>query len=622
MNSQDYIDTLRRMPPKYLKDFAFKLWKARGLWLRILFCWVLGCSIVFFDEIKDYDMRFRFRGAQEAEKKIVLVYFDQDDWSAWHGPSAGNNLLRSLKEYQVISDSFFWRSKTWDMLLGKILAQNPRALGVTFFFSDQLPKPDESLRALSDPRVIWAGQLDSEGRPALPLMANNYGYNVALVDLREDEDRVLRRFSSPLAPLPHMGLKLAESQNGSSVQELGTFLGETKLINFRGSPLVFPSVSALAVLQNRVPPSFFKDKIVIVGSRSVQSHQYQTPLGRMSRADILAQIVDNVLNKRWITRTPTWICAFYLLAVLLMTVMVLTNYPQTVAFVFLLWLCLGATALSLGVFDSFYLWVPARSTVILTLFTYVVFLGYQLSVKENQTWRLEQETALLSELDQLRNNFVSLISHDLKTPIAKIQAICDRLMAGTVAAEVREGLQNVRKESVELHRYIQSILQLSRLEASHTQVRKEATDINELVEKVILQLHPLSVDKRQTLNMHLEPMFSLEVDAVMMQEVIMNLIENAIKYTPNDGMIDVRTQEVDDRVIFTVKDNGPGISAEDRVHIFEKFFRGQAQQSTIKGTGLGLFLVKYFIELHGGEVFLESDLGKGTRVGFALPLQA
>ena len=75
-------------------------------------------------------------------------------------------------------------------------------------------------------------------------------------------------------------------------------------------------------------------------------------------------------------------------------------------------------------------------------------------------------------------------------------------------------------------------------------------------------------------------------------------------------------------MVFSVRDNGPGIAKEDRAHIFEKFFRGKAQQSNIKGTGLGLFLVKYFVELHGGEVFLESDVGKGTKVGFALPLQA
>lgn len=590
------------------------IWKAKGLWLRVLVVWALACTFPFFDEVKQYDLRFGIRGAQETAKQIVVVHFDQEDWTAWHGPN--NNLLRSLKEFSVVTDSYFWRANTWNLLLSRILAHNPQSVGVTLFFNPQLPRPDESFRALFDPRVIWAGQLDNEGRPALPLMANSYGYNVALVDMREDEDRVLRRFSSPLAPLSHMGLKL-------TAQDANAYLGATKLINFRGDRRVFPAVNALAVLQGRIPPGFFKDKIVIIGTNSVQGHQFQTPLGRMNRADVLAQIVDNVLAKRWIQRLSIVACWFYLLIVLLMAVSILVNYPQSFAFVFLLWLGLGTTALSIWIFDSFYFWLPAFSPLVLALVAYVVFIGYQLSMKENQTWRLEQEKKLLNELDQLRNNFVSLISHDLKTPIAKIQAICDRLLSGgQVTEDTRDGLQSVRKESVELHRYIQSILQVSRLESSQVQVRKEATDLNEVVEKVVGQLKTLALDKRQDLHVDLEPMFSIEVDGILIQEVVLNLIENAIKYTPNDGRIEVETQEVEDHVVFSVKDNGPGVPEEDRQHLFEKFFRGHAHKSAIKGTGLGLFLVKYFIELHGGEVFLESDVGQGTKVGFTLPLQA
>lgn len=597
-----------------------RLWNNKGLWLRILFCWAIGSTFPFFDEVKQYDLRFQMRGPQPASKKIVLVFFDQDDWSGWHGPN--NNLIRSLKEFSVISDSYFWRPQTWNMLLSKILAQNPRTIGVTFYFSPQLGRPDEDYRSLRDPRVIWAGQLDGEGRPALPIMANSYGYNVALVDFREDEDRVLRRFSSPLAPLPHMGLKLAETEIGSSIQELNSFLGESKLINFRGAHEIFPSVSALDVLQEKVPSEFFKDKIVLVGSHSVQSHQYQTPLGLMNRAEILGQIVDNVTEKRWINRLSPLLCSLYLLLVVLIAVGNLVAYPQAVASVFLVWLGLGTSALSIWIFDSFYFWLPAFSPLALSLVTYIIILGYQLSQQENQNWRLEQEKQLISELEQLRNNFVSLISHDLKTPIAKIQAICDRLLSGQVAHEVKEGLQSLRKESSELHRYIQSILQISRLEAGPVQLRRDASDLNEMVENVLAQLKPLFEDRKQSVERKLEPMFSIEVDSVMIQEVILNLVENAIKYTPDGGQIQVQTQEVDDKVIFSVKDNGPGISKADQEHIFEKFFRGQAQLSPIKGTGLGLFLVKYFVELHGGEVFLESEVGKGTRVGFTLPLQA
>lgn len=593
-----------------------KLWSARGLWLRVLVCWALGSLLPFFDEADNFDLRFRLRGHQQASHNIVLIHMDQKDWTTIHGPT--ENWMRSLKEFAVPTDSFFWKASTWDQLLGRVLNQKPKSVGVTFFFSQQLPYPDARYENLVDSRITWAGQLDSEGRTVMPLMANSYGYNVALTELREDEDRVLRRFAAPIGPLPHLALKVTDPEATSN----HILEGDTRLINFRGAANTFRSVSAADVLRGRVPPEFFKDKIVLIGSSSLPSHQFQTPVGRMSRAEILAQVVDNTLNNRWITRSGGVAWSLYILAVLLLAVMILRTYPQSMAFVFMLWLGLGTTAFSLWIFDSLYLWVPAISPLAVLLLAYVVLIGYQLTIKENQTWRLQQEKELLSELDQLRNNFVSLISHDLKTPIAKIQAICDRLMAGQVAEEVRVGLGNVRKESTELHRYIQSILQLSKLESNSVQLRKEATDLNEVVGKVVDQISSLASDKRQNLHVDLEPMFSIEVDSIMIQEVVLNLVENAIKYTPNDGAIEVKTQEVDDKVIFTVKDSGPGIPAKDREHIFEKFFRGQAEQSQVKGTGLGLFLVKYFVELHGGEVFLDSDLGKGTRVGFTLPLQS
>lgn len=593
-----------------LKNFSL----ARGLWLRVLVVWALACTFPLFDEVARYDLRFGIRGKQESAKQIVIVQFDQEDWTALQGPN--NNLLRSLKEFAVVTDSYFWKPTTWNALLAKILIQNPESVGVTLFFNPQLPRAEENQRALLDPRVVWAGQVDNEGRVELPVMSSSYGANITLVDLREDEDSVLRRFTKPTASYPHMALQLSQPHDPPPAPE------ESRLINFRGKRGTYSTIHALDVIQDRVPPHFFRDKIVLIGTNSVESHQFQTPLGRMNRAEIIAQVIDNVINNRWINRLSFIGSCLYLLAVLLLAVAILVSYPQSMAFVFLFWLGLGTTALSLWVFDSHYFWIPAFSPLVLALVAYVVFIGYQLSMKENQTWRLQQEKQLLSELDQLRNNFVSLISHDLKTPIAKTQAICDRLLSGPVEPEIREGLIALRKESVELHRYIQSILQVSRLESSQVQVRKEATDLNEVVEKVVEQLRPLADDKRQELQIALEPMFSIEVDGVLMHEVVLNLIENAIKYTPADGKIEVHTQEVDDRVIFDVRDNGPGVPPQDRAHLFEKFFRGSAHQSAIKGTGLGLFLVKYFIELHGGEVFLETDLGKGTRVGFTLPLQA
>ena len=554
-------------------------------------------------------MRFVLRGPQAHTKQVVLIKIDQSDWKSWSG----------RKESGPLTDASFWRPGAWNELLGRVLEQNPKVIGVTFYFNPQLPKPTPNLSALYDPRVQWAAQLDNEGRLAAPLMAGAYNHNVGLVSLREDEDHVLRRFYYPNFPGASLALKVAEFDD-PTMADSNPPDNEARLIDFRGPATIFTSISALNVLRGRVPPDFFTDKIILIGSDSLPT--FQTPMGKMSRADVLAQVVDNMVAHRWIRRLPPLASSLYLLLVLLLSVGIITSYPSPVAVVFLLWLALGSLSLSVWTFDTFNVWVPALSAIAVLFVSYIIFIGYQLSIKENETWRLEREKQLLSEVDQLRNNFVSLISHDLKTPIAKIQAICDRLMTGHVALDVREGLSALRQESMELHRYIQSILQISRLESNKVQLRKEPTDLNEVVEKVITQIRPLAVDKQQKLSSQLEPMFSIEVDGVLIQEVVLNLIENAVKYTPVDGEIEVQTREVDDKVIFSVRDTGPGIPAQDREHLFEKFYRGQAHQSETKGTGLGLFLVKYFIELHGGEVFLESELKIGTRIGFVLPLVA
>jgi signal transduction histidine kinase len=611
---------LKSFLQSFLLPMVSRIWRTRGISLRALLCWLIALSFCIFETTSHFDWRFRLRGEQVRSDKIVLVYFDQEDWSEWHAQN--RNFLRSFKEFSSITDSFYWNPATWRRLLGQILEQSPKVVGVTFFFSPDLAlaPEDRFSRSFFDPRVIWAAHLDNEGRPVLPAFATSYGYNTALIDLRLDDDQVLRRFSSPLTPIAHMGLKVAETQMGNSLQDLNTFLGESKTINFRGPPATFPSIAVHDLLKGTTPKDFLKDKIVIIGSRTAEGHRYQTPFGFMNRAEVLANIADNVMNKRWIERVDLKTASIYLLLILILAVAVLNIYPQSIALVCLLWFGTLLTAISLWVFDTFYIWVPIVSPLVELVIAYIIFVGYQLTLKESQAWRLEREKVMLSELDQLKNNFVSLISHDLKTPIAKIQAICDRLMAAALEPNTREGLQSLRKESQELHRYIQSILQISRVESSQLQLRREPMDLNALVENVFDQVTPIIRDKSQHLVKELEPMFSIEIDGVLIQEVILNLVENASKYTPAEGEIRVRTQEVDDKVIFSVQDNGPGISKDDQEKIFEKFYRGEAHQSLTKGTGLGLFLVKYFVELHGGKVFLESQSGKGTRVGFTLPL--
>lgn len=591
----------------------------KGIWARALFCLVMGLAFIFLDDSKQFDLRLQLRGPQSISENIVLLQIGQSEWS--HTIGRMENLIQPAKEYAPLTDSYFWDKQAWERLLGLVLKDHPLAIGVTFYFSQDLERSaiaDHS--PLRDERIVWAAKRDNEDRVLLPLMANAYGFNTGVIDFNADEDRVVRRTVNRLSH-PHLAYKIAEKAESYKQVESAPSAFESQLINFRGRAGRFPSVTLSEVLDGRAPKDFFRNKLVIVGSSSGDSNTWLTPVGEMSRTELVANIVDNISENRWVRPLGRWVVVGFMILCLLASVFFLTSYPQSVAFIFLIWIGMTISALSIWTFDRFYIWIPLFAPLVLLFTTYVVFLGFQLSRKENLTWRLEQEKKYLFEVEQLKNNFLSLISHDLKTPIAKIQAICDRLMARPLDGEVEEGLKNLRRESSELHRYIQTLLQITRAESGNFHINKEATDVNELIKKVYEQVLPLAKYKGIELTLNLEPLFAIEVDAILIQEVILNLVENAIKYTPEKGRVRVTSEELDDQVIVAVIDSGGGISEQDKKRVFEKFFRGEKRERQTQGSGLGLFLVKYFVELHGGSVFLNSEPTIGTRVGFSLPLR-
>ena len=119
----------------------------------------------------------------------------------------------------------------------------------------------------------------------------------------------------------------------------------------------------------------------------------------------------------------------------------------------------------------------------------------------------------------------------------------------------------------------------------------------------------------------MEPIFSIEFDRTLIREVLINILDNAIKYSPRLSTIIITSMEMETQVHVHVTDNGPGISTEELPLIWSKFMRGKDQELRTKGSGLGLYLVKFFIDLHGGHVFAESQKGRGTQIGFSLPVE-
>jgi len=587
--------------------------RRRGFWLRTLLCWIIGVMALSSDEGNSFDQRFNLRGDQKASSQIVLVTIKQSDFTSIYGKRT--NSIANLSELTDITDSFFWNKQIWLGLLDRILTQNPQSVGVTLYFGinvgEVMVTPQEE-RIFKDPRVVWSTSTNNFERLYEPLFTNDLHENIATNDLRRDEDGMIRHIFDQSDVLPHLvekivGKRFPHSRTGIS-------------INYRGSGRVFTQYTLSEVLNDEIPPDALTGKIILVGAETNSGPQYLTPVGALSRAEILAHIADDLLGDKWIRQWSFGVYALMFLLLTLIAVFIITQYPQSVALVFMLWLGLSIAALSAWVFDTFYIWLPAYSPSILLLATWVIFIGYQANRIERLNFRLQQEQQYLQELEQLKNNFVSLISHDLKTPIAKIQAIVDRLLTQPTTPEMQEDLKSLRGSGEELNRYIQSILKVLRVESRDFKVNKEVADINEVIEQAIRQLRPLAAEKEIQIHTELEPMFSVELDTVLMKEVLVNLIENAIKYTPRGGRIAIHSSEMEDSIFVKVQDNGEGIRPEDLDNVWGKFTRGKDQDLKSKGSGLGLYLVKYFIELHGGKVSLESKVGLGSTVSFTLPL--
>ena len=588
--------------------------RRRGYWLRYLLCWVIGCVTLSADEIGSYDQRFQLRGDQKASSQIVMITIRQSDISNIYYNRT--NSLGNIDEATDITDSFFWDQKTWTELLHRLLKQNPRSIGVVLYFGDNIGAirmTPEQQALFDDPRIVWASTTNSLERVLTPVFANRDKTNLGNNELRRDEDGVVRRVFPSRSDIPHLVEKITGKQFPTSQAGLP--------INYRGPGRVFTQYSLSEILYDELPADTFKDKIILIGAETSSAPVYSTPAGTLSRTEILAHVTDTVLGNKWIKRLSFWWYAVGFIILMWVAVFIITTYPQSVALFFILWIATALAALSAWVFDSFYFWSPAFSPFVLLAATWTIFIGYQATKVEKQNFQLQQEQQYLAELEQLKNNFVSLISHDLKTPIAKIQAIVDRLAMENQDSALGQDLRSLRAFSEELNRYIQSILKVLRVESREFKINTDVADINEVIEEALAQLRPLAREKNIQLHTSLEPMFSLEFDSTLIKEVVINLVENAIKYTPPGGSIEVISHELDDSVHVLVKDTGEGIKPEDMDKVWGKFTRGSDQDLRTKGTGLGLYLVKYFIELHGGKVTMESKVSQGTTVTFTLPLE-
>lgn len=535
------------------------------------------------------------------------------------------------EKFESLRNEFFWDDAVYENLLSRVLSENPRKFVVTFFYNESLVllKNDSTLRRLArDPAVLWASQFDLDQRllkPAPELTGvENYGFT----NLHPDVDGVVRR--AYLVHKNHISLPFRALLDDISQVKRNMPLSEPFLVKYEGRPGFFHTCQVTDLFETDPAKNHcgsLNNKFVLLspsGNLMAGSSLYRTPVGYMSRGEVLANILLTALEESYPVPVPIGALFIFVVGHCLVIAWIVLSFGGRRQLTYVSLLLAGEMLFSLLLMAFLSLQVPLVPFIIATAAAHITFLSMKFGQQESKRWQAEKKAQYLRELDELKSNFISLMSHDLKTPIAKVQALTERLNreARSLTDDQREILAAIQRSNDELGQYILSILNFQKIESQELKLNRKSVDINLLIEEVSQRLTPLAQDNNVEIQLELEPMFAVEIDEQLIRQVLSNLMDNAIKYNKPGTKVTVRSADLGDFVEVTVEDNGIGIEAEQMERLFKKFSRSEKGTSErVKGTGLGLYLAKYFIEQHGGEIEVESELGKGTKFRFRLPVQ-
>lgn len=231
------------------------------------------------------------------------------------------------------------------------------------------------------------------------------------------------------------------------------------------------------------------------------------------------------------------------------------------------------------------------------------------------------------ELSELKTDFVSKASHELRTPLASIRAYIEMLIDGETTDESsRQTFYRViQDEAARLNRLIDYLLNISRIEAGTVQIEKKGININTLIDQAVSSISPQAAGKGIEIAIkHSTEGLQLEGDRDMLHQVVLNLVSNAVKYTPENGKVTIVAEKdtLTPSILVSVIDTGMGISSDEQLKVFDKFYRIDNYKQLAPGTGLGLTLCKQIVEtLHHGHIGVESKLGMGAKFWFTIPLR-
>ncbi len=611
----------------------------------------LSASVLPLDflEAPLFDLRHKMTGNPPADSRITLITLDEIT-----ATELNDVLPLSLEKHAD--------------LIEKLENLNPAAIGYLVDFNQverisEINKQDDTFQRISQAGVrmnvlglpfLLGIPFDQNGEVLPPQKLQALPHAVALIHKDGNtfgKDRVSRRALLNLFGRSAFELNLVS--RAFTAQDYSLLPGryhsreaeadyfyyrahaKDKVV-FNSSYDTFPynRISALDLLRGKVDPALIKDKVVLVGTYEHENPNNQTLIPNGLQPLIIpnilvhANILDSILNQQGIRRIPVvymWLLIFLSSWALIQASFSLrpTKLLSLVAISLLTW-TLGASIAFMPIRGFGGLWIPLAAPLFSMVVSFYLLLPVRLYMEHRKRGQLEEQNRLLLEVEEMKTNFLQLITHDLKTPIAKVQGLAEnlqRVLQPAHDSKENELIRHMLAASDELNHFVNSLLELSRLDTQGLRVQLQSKDINQVLEQVIEKHHYSAQAKSIVILTEFEPLFPIKVDTTLIAKVLSNLLDNAIKYSPENTSILIETKEVDTFVEISIRDQGIGIPDTEIKHLFQRFHRiKNSTTQRVKGTGLGLYLSKYFIEAHHGQIMVESAAGQGTKFTIRLPL--
>jgi two-component system phosphate regulon sensor histidine kinase PhoR len=229
------------------------------------------------------------------------------------------------------------------------------------------------------------------------------------------------------------------------------------------------------------------------------------------------------------------------------------------------------------------------------------------------------------QISEIKTDFINNMTHEFKTPIATINLALDAIKNPKIIDDkekVQRYLLMIKEENKRMHAQVENVLRISKLEKNELDISKEPRDVTEIIEDAIEHVSLIVEDRSGIINHHFNAVRNtILLNEVHFTNVLVNVLDNAIKYSPEAPIIDVFTENIKDFILIKIQDQGAGMSKVAQKRVFEKFYREHTGDlHNVKGHGLGLSYVKQIVEDHNGQIYVESEKGKGSTFIIKMPL--